>query len=165
MRAPVFVVLALVALLLPPLVPADTRTGSAYGFDLGYFHAGSWSTFWYGKDQPGDAVITLTWARGVLPSDYDLLVYAPGAMDDGFLGEQPIYQSSTRTFAVRSEQIVVPDLPLTTFNNEYVIAIIPHQAQGETFTLSVSPGYLVKNQGPVIGVRDDCAYEDCPFFL
>lgn len=157
----VLVLLALLAL--PPAVPAETRTGATYGVNLGYWDVGNWNTWWFGKAGTGPATITLTWNNGIFPgTDYDLLVYAVGAMDDGVLNERPIAEASTRSFVVRHESLTL-NLPPTTFNKEYLIAVVAHQAQGETYTLSADPGYLIKNSGPVLGVRGYCPTTRCPF--
>lgn len=151
----------LVLLALPAVAPpalADERRGDAYGVNLGYYDAGLWSTWWFEKWGPaGPSEFILTWSDdGYPPSDYDLLVYAPGALDDMRLTEHPIASASTRSFTVREERIQMWLDP-----GEYVVAVVPHQAQGEDFVLGAHPGILTRNEGPTVGVRQICSIPFC----
>lgn len=132
------VLLALVAL--APLAVADEEQGSTYGANLGYVAPGLWDTYWLST--PGGVVsAALSWAEtGVFPfADYDLHLYAPGAFDDGFLEpSELVAESSQHPYAHHDEALTYA----APSGGLYVVAVVPFQAQGETYTLSASPGDL-----------------------
>lgn len=135
-----FLVLALAALALacPPVAVADTGQGGTVGVNLGYVAPGAWDAWWY-QHAGGGAAIELSWARSVFPgADYDLHLYKPGALNDGYLAQSELVaKSSTRTFAPHAEALSL-DLPAA----RYVVAVVPFQTQLETYTLSTAGGDL-----------------------
>ena len=162
MRTAVFSTALLALLALAPAAPADTSTGGTYGVAVGdLWDAGNWNTYWWSWKGTGPVSINLTWTSA--GADYDLLLYPPGAIDDGVLDEEPIAEASARSSAVRKETISLPSLPANVGAQEYVLAIVAHHATGETYRLTTpEPGVLVKNLGPVVGVRGYCPMADCP---
>lgn len=130
-------VLAGLLLLLPTAV-ADTEYGSTVGMNLGYVSPGLWDLYHF--DVAGGGVsLVLSWQRGlVVPSDYDLRLYRPGALDDGALVDgEMVAEARTRTFAVHEERM---DLGLAA--GTYVAAVVPFQTQEETYRLQSSAGQL-----------------------
>lgn len=131
--------LALAVLLaLAPFAAADSEQGATVGLNLGFVSPGLWDLFWL--DTPGGATsVQLTWAASLFPgADYDLRLYAPGALDDGVVEPHELVDESvTRTFAPHAESLSL-GLPA----GRYVAAVCPFQTQAETYTLAASPGNL-----------------------
>lgn len=148
---PIMLSASFLALLsMAPLVPADTMTGGAYGFRSGDCDVGGWDLFFF-QASGGKVFINLTWADGPLfiDADYDLLVYNYSAYsNDGALTERPWFASEGRSFTNRFESIGAT-LPA----GRYVIAVVPHQAQGDRYTLSTTSGVLTDTYPPAPGVR------------
>jgi hypothetical protein len=144
----VLVILALLALL--PFAPAlaDTVTSGSEGVNGGYVDAGAWKLYevWTGG---GHLVLTLDWQKGLVPfgADYDLRLYPPGSLDDGVLNENPVAVSEQRSFTAGHEgiDVIVPA-------GSYVLAVVPWQAQGETYTLRAN-GAITVIEPPAPGVE------------
>lgn len=151
--------LVVLFLLLVPVAPAETERGGTYGVDAGYVDVGLWDLWYYDKTEGTSlATLSLTWGTSPFPgADYDLLLYPPGSLDDGVLDEAPIATSETRSLTQRIETIhlVLPEA-------KYVVAVVAHQAQGETYTLAADPGWLTDTYPPAPGVRGDCPLVPCP---
>ena len=130
--------LVLFALVAPPLATADTEQGATVGVNLGLIAPGAWDAWWYAHPG-GSATLSLSWAASLFPgADYDLHLYQPTALDDGYLSQtELIAKSNTRTFAPHTESLA-PTLSAAT----YVVAVVPFQTQAETYTLSATPGQL-----------------------
>lgn len=138
MRPILVVLLALALVPLAPTALSDTEQGATVGVNLGAIAPGLWDAFWY-QHPGGGASFSLSWAPSLFPgADYDLHVYKPGALDDGYLAQSELVaKSGTRTFAAHTEAISA-SLPAA----RYVVAVVPFQTQGEVYTLSATPGQL-----------------------
>lgn len=127
-------------LVVVPLAVADDETGSTYGLNLGYVAPGVWDAYWF--DAPGGTLsASLSWEDAApFPfADYDLHLYRPGAFDDGSLTpSELVAESSNHPYAHHAEALAyaapAPGL--------YVVAVVPFQAQGETYSLAATPGDL-----------------------
>lgn len=150
MRTLAALLLAGTFLALVPIAPAATGTGGAYGVRSGDCDVGGWDIWWLDVSA-GALTIDLQWADGLLfvDADYDLFVYRWADYDDdGALTEEPLFAKETRSFTVRQETLHV-----NVAAGRYVIAVIPHQAQGDTYTLSTSSGVLTDTYPAAPGTR------------
>lgn len=124
----------LVSLLTVPVVAADSEQGATVGLNLGTESRGLWDVFWL-QHGGGGAGISLSWAASLFPgADYDLHLYRGDALDDGqLLPSELIAKSQTRTFATHTEA-----LGLGLNAGLYLVAVVPWQTQGETYTLQAA---------------------------
>lgn len=146
--------LALVAML-PPLVGAQTVSGNAVGVNGGCVDVGLWDVYWWSTGG-GALSLDLTWARlPVLGADYDLMLYRGNALDDGVLTQDELIASAEHHGSGPAhEQLAFASLP----GGLYVVAVVPYQAEGETYSLT-APGQLQHaTYGPTPGVE---AYSPC----
>jgi hypothetical protein len=146
LRAPCLLVL----LALLPFAPAhaDSATGGSEGVNGGYVDVGAWDLF--EVDAGGGVLsISLDWGKGLVPfgADYDLRLYPPGSLDDGVLDENPVAVSERRSFNEGHEGIDAALPP-----GRYVLAVVPWQAQGETYVLRAN-GSLTVVEPPAPGVE------------
>lgn len=147
-------------LALVPVAPAATGTGGAYGVRSGDCDVGGWDLWWLDV-AAGALTIQLQWADGPLfvDADYDLLVYRwSDYADDGALTEAPLFAKETRSFTVREER-----LDVNVAAGRYVIAVVPHQAQGDRYTLSTSHGFLTDTYPAAPGARLYSPWTYCVF--
>lgn len=117
-------------------------TGGSVGVNGGYASAGVWDLHWFVIEKEAGttaATLNLTWAPSLFPgADYDLRLYREGALEDDVLqDEELLAESSTRSFSVRAERLEVTLAP-----GQYVVAVVPFQAQRETYTLRSDVGDL-----------------------
>ena len=142
MRVTSFIMSISVAILVAsaalPAVPADSVDGATVGVNLGYVVPGLWDVYYFASTG-APATLKLTWAPGPLvPADYDLRLYRPGALDDNrLLDDELLAAADYRSFTPHTEII--------TFSGPaavYVVAVVPFQTQGEVYTLDATPGDL-----------------------
>lgn len=129
----------LIALLaLVPLASAQTAQGQAFGLDLGQVKVGDWQAYGWNVGA-GARTIDLSWGASTFPipfADYDLRLYRIGSLDDGTLTDDELLANSHQHGGPTPEHIGYT-IPLA---GEYVIAVLPWQAQGEVFSLTTSAG-------------------------
>lgn len=137
MRPVLFLALAFLVASFPS-AGADTEQGATVGANLGFMAPGAWDAWWYAHPG-GGAAVSLAWEESLFPgADYDLHLYAPSALDDGYLAQaELIAKSNARTFAQHTEGIA-----LTLGAATYVVAVVPFQTQAETYTLTTAGGDL-----------------------
>lgn len=130
--------LALTLVALAPLAVADEERGGTVGLNLGYIAPGLWDAYWY-QHPGGGAGLSLSWAPSLFPgADYDLHLYRPDALNDGYLSQSELLaKSNQRTFAAHVES-----LGLSLSAARYVVAVVPFQTQGEIYTLQSAGGDL-----------------------
>lgn len=151
--------LPLVALLavvgFAPAIGAGTVNGNAVGVNAGCADAGLWDVWWW-DTSGGSLAIDLTWARlPVAAADYDLQVYRGDALDDGVLTTSEMIASSEHHGAgPAQESISFSALPAGT----YVVAVVPYQAEGETYALTAPGSFQYATVGPTPGVE---LFEPC----
>lgn len=124
--------------LMVPAVAADSEQGATVGVNLGYIAPGLWDAYWY-QHPGGGASFSLSWAPSMFPgADYDLHLYVPTALNDGYLSPtELIIKSNQRTFAPHVE-----GFSLGLAAARYVVAVVPFQTQAETYTVSTAGGDL-----------------------
>lgn len=131
--------LAFLALLMVPALAQANGAGSGtVGVNAGYAEAGLWDVYTF-DHLGGTAVVTLDWEAGVFPcgASYDLVLYPPGSFDDRRLTEQPIAVAEARGCG-NTHQGIAMALP----SAKYVVAVVPHQAEGEGYWLEADPGWV-----------------------
>lgn len=132
------VLLSLVALV--PLAVADQEEGATVGLNLGYVAPGVWDVYWFNAPA-GGLSLSLSWAEtGIFPfADYDLHLYRPGAFADAYLEDHELLAySADHPYAHHAEALTYP----APAGGLYVVAVVPFQAQAETYTLTATPGDL-----------------------
>ena len=131
MRLPL--VLAILALV--PVAAAGSEQGATLGADLGFVAPGVWDV-WY-VDLAGAFTVTLTWEPAVVFfADYDLHLYVPHALDDGFLARSELLAESVQHPHAHHSEAVSGVLGPGTF----LAAVVPYQTQMEVYTLAGPAG-------------------------
>lgn len=113
-----------------PAAVAQPVEGRSAGADAFFASAGLWHAYFFDHGG-GDALVVLSWSSGLVGADHDLTLFRPGALDDGYLGQDEVVERSwAYGSAVREERIGLDLAP-----GRYVVSVEPIRAQGESYVL------------------------------
>lgn len=145
MRTTVLVITALSLLPLLPTLHAGSVSGHEPGVSYGTTTAvGLWDLYYATNAHatPWSVTFTETWGTiATLASDYDILLYRPGSLDDGFLdGSELLASAEHHGTASHTETLTYTLAP----SQGYVVAVVPYKAQGEGYVLSSPDAFFQK---------------------